>query len=745
MLPFYIILTLFGSLLCQEDVPPVDHTASLQLLHIIVRHGARTPISLYPNDPNVNYEYKEGNGQLTNTGKLQQYTLGKYFRERYANYISSNPRELVARSSQKDRTIISGLCHLAGLYAPKEEWQFSEELNWQPIRILTSPPKTDGLLYEGAVCPEAKAEQHRIRNSPEGEAYRSQFTELFNYVTNHSGMTVDDWETAADIFSTLKIEKSHNLIIPDWVTDEVYQKLQEIFHDSFYYSYKTTKVQRLRAGVLIGDMTNHMQERNTGQLNNLTKVYAYFTHDANIAALLNALKIFNGRAPPFCAAIVVEFHKIQDTSCVKVFYSNATNPESGEQRVHLMTLPDCGLACCPLDTFVAITRDLVPVDWEKECQLQTEDDSGNTEISRHGARTPIILYPNDPNKNHRYKEGLGQLTNTGKLQQYALGKYFRKRYHNFITSNPREVVARSSQTDRTITSGLCHLSGLYAPSKEWRFTEEINWQPIKILTSPRTKDKLLYAGAECPEADAELARIKNSPRVKVYKEQHKELFQYVSHRSGIMVDDWLGALLVFDAIKIHESNDASVPHWVTPRVYRQLEKITQDFFYYPFRTVKMQRLRAGPLIGDIVDRMRERDEGKLNNLTKVYAYFTHDANIAVLLNALKIFNGRAPPFCATVLIELHKMPDASCVKVFYSNATDPESGEQRVHLMTLPDCGLDCCPLPTFTDITRPLVPVDWEKECRLSNSSNSGYTSAWWIRLDLLFYIFALYINFSS
>ncbi|XP_067125391.1 testicular acid phosphatase homolog [Centruroides vittatus] len=365
-------------------------------------------------------------------------------------------------------------------------------------------------------------------------------------------------------------------------------------------------------------------------------------------------------------------------------------------------------------------------------------------ISRHGARTPIILYPNDPNKNHQYKEGLGQLTNTGKLQQYTLGKYFRKRYDHFITSNPREVAARSSETDRTIMSGLCHLSGLYAPSKEWRFTEEINWQPIKILTSPRTKDKLLYAGAECPEADAELARIKNGPEGKVYREQYNELFRYVSNQSGIMVDDWLGVLLVFDAIKIGESNNMRVPDWVTPQVHRQLEKITQDFFYYPFKTVKMQRLRAGPLIGDIVERMLERDNGKLNNLTKVYAYFTHDANIAVLMNALKIFNRQAPPFCATVLMELHKFGNCTCVKVFYSNATNPESGQQRVHLMTLPDCGLECCPLDIFVAITRPLVPVDWEKECQLSNSSNSGYDSASWIRLDLLFYILALYINFS-
>ncbi|XP_067125487.1 prostatic acid phosphatase-like [Centruroides vittatus] len=365
-------------------------------------------------------------------------------------------------------------------------------------------------------------------------------------------------------------------------------------------------------------------------------------------------------------------------------------------------------------------------------------------ISRHGARTPIILYPNDPNKNHQYKEGLGQLTNTGKLQQYALGKYFRWRYKNFITSNPREVEARSSETDRTIMSGLCHLSGLYEPSGEWRFTNVLNWQPIKILTSPPKQDKLLYVKPECPESDAEYDRILNSSEGKAFRKQHPDLFNYVSYYSGKTIDDWKDALFVIDAIKIEKSNHMVVPDWAIG-VYQQLEKIFDDFFYFAYKSVKMQRLRAGPLIGDILEHMKEKHEGKLNNLTKVYAYFTHDANVAALLSALKIFNGKAPPFCATVLMELHKFGDCTCVKVFYSNATNPESGQQRVHLMTLPDCGLECCPLDTFVAITQHLVPVDWENECKLpiaASTCTSGCEESLWPRKWMYYLLWLGFIN---
>ena len=42
-----------------------------------------------------------------------------------------------------------------------------------------------------------------------------------------------------------------------------------------------------------------------------------------------------------------------------------------------MTLTDCKLDCCPLDTFVEVTKDRVPVDWAAEC--------GNTHGSEFGS------------------------------------------------------------------------------------------------------------------------------------------------------------------------------------------------------------------------------------------------------------------------------------------------------------------------------------------------------------------------
>lgn len=377
MIVFGILFSLYGVCL-SRSVRSVEGNSieNLQLVSVISRHGDRTPITLYPNDPHENYEYIEGRGQLTTLGKRQHYKLGEYLRERYTPFITSNPREVRARSSAKDRTLASAQLNLAAFFRPNEDWTFIDDLPWQPIPIFSDPPKEDGMLYEGSFCPAAKLEQERIRDSPAGQEYISQFTEIFRHVTQHSGMNVTDWDSAADIFSTLAIEKRRGLELPEWVTEDVFNTLKAITQDSFRLSYNTTKIQRLRGGVVIGDVVKNMKEKLNGELDPMKKVFFYLTHDVNIAAVLNALGVFNDRAPPFCAAILIELYSPPEGSAfVRVHYSNSSTPETGEQSVHLLTLPGC-TSDCPFNEFVDLTSHVIPEDWKAECAPEPLHNSG---------------------------------------------------------------------------------------------------------------------------------------------------------------------------------------------------------------------------------------------------------------------------------------------------------------------------------------------------------------------------------
>ena len=94
-----------------------NHTSSEDNLYFVVttyRHGARYPF--------VNVDFF-GNGirhkgALTNYGAYQHLEIGKKYRERYSNFLDMNfnPKEMYIRSSDVERTVISTMKELEGLF-----------------------------------------------------------------------------------------------------------------------------------------------------------------------------------------------------------------------------------------------------------------------------------------------------------------------------------------------------------------------------------------------------------------------------------------------------------------------------------------------------------------------------------------------------------------------------------------------------------------------------------------------------
>lgn len=82
-------------------------------------------------------------GQLTSTGIEQQHRLGQYIRTRYDSILSSTftPREIVVRSTDYDRTLMSAQSNLVGLYPVMNI--SSDQVPIQPIPIHTIPTAED--------------------------------------------------------------------------------------------------------------------------------------------------------------------------------------------------------------------------------------------------------------------------------------------------------------------------------------------------------------------------------------------------------------------------------------------------------------------------------------------------------------------------------------------------------------------------------------------------------------------------
>ena len=94
-----------------------NHTSEEKNLYFVAttfRHGARFPfihVDFFGNG----IRYK---GKLTGYGGLQHYEIGKKYRERYSNFLDMNfnPKEMYIRSSDVERTVISTMKELEGLF-----------------------------------------------------------------------------------------------------------------------------------------------------------------------------------------------------------------------------------------------------------------------------------------------------------------------------------------------------------------------------------------------------------------------------------------------------------------------------------------------------------------------------------------------------------------------------------------------------------------------------------------------------
>ncbi|XP_042908639.1 lysosomal acid phosphatase-like [Parasteatoda tepidariorum] len=168
---------------------------------------------------------------------------------------------------------------------------------------------------------------------------------------------------------------------------------------------------------------------------------------------------------------------------------------------------------------------------------------------RHGDRAPEQLYPTDPNPASSWPLGLGSLTQLGKREHYLLGKLFRQMYQGFFTTKPTEVDAVSTDVDRCLASAEANFASFYAPTPEWKFVEDFDWQPIPITSIPVALDKFL-GSTNCPAFQKELNKELNSPTNQAFNAKHQKLYKYLTKYSGAQITDYLSARDLYDVLFI---------------------------------------------------------------------------------------------------------------------------------------------------------------------------------------------------
>lgn len=155
----------------------------------------------------------------------------------------------------------------------------------------------------------------------------------------------------------------------------------------------------------------------------------------------------------------------------------------------------------------------------------------------------------------------------------------------------------------------------------------------------------------------------------------------------------------------------SLPDW-THSVYPggDMAWIAAQSFATKTATPALARLKAGFLLKEILQRFSNKTANQLRPNRSMWMYSAHDTTVASLLDTLGLFDEpHSPPYTACVMLELRVHNGVPTVQVFYKNTTAP-----TVEPMVIPQCGTSCA-LSRMYELYEPVLPGDFEEECRLS------------------------------
>ncbi|XP_031828047.1 venom acid phosphatase Acph-1 [Nomia melanderi] len=350
----------------------VQAAPELQFLQIIFAHKPYAPISAVVDNENVSfpanltYEHFDfAPFNMPNEGKLNMYNLGVHLRDVYDGFLGENftSRVMKVRTAEYPLSIMSAQLVNAGLWPPSERDRWNDDLNWQPIPSDYVTAEEDTLLL-GQRCPSFRADMKEVLTSDGMKPVMLHHSPLFNFVSNHSGIEIDNPSEITLLYAVLETKASLNESLPYWAED--------IFPDGGMYNVtllqydllSQTPLQRqLNGGTLIKEMLTNTIEHIDGRISEERKLMMYSGNDRNIAGLLKSLDLWSPHIPNEAAAVIFETYFDNETEHYGIKINYYTGVEGDTIP---LTVPNC-TEICPLDTFLDMFFDLIPANAVSLC------------------------------------------------------------------------------------------------------------------------------------------------------------------------------------------------------------------------------------------------------------------------------------------------------------------------------------------------------------------------------------------
>ncbi|KAH7703738.1 esophageal gland cell secretory protein 21, partial [Aphelenchoides avenae] len=363
----------------------------LLLVQAIWRHGLRAPYKSFPNDPYQLAPWKNKSQSLTLIGMQQQVKLGQWLKKRYIEdlqFLSAHydSNEVYVRSSDTERTILSAMANMIGMYAESASAgvDYPDAFEWPagfvPIPVHTVHADKDAARIWGKRCPVQHQLERLVLQTPEYRALvnRTQGTmDRINEITGGNYTAYDAWQ----IKQVLEIEESFGLKVPEWslemrpwldAIDSAEVNISNAIGVAPFRGVDLAfEMPKVKGGPLLWELIGRMKVKakcQTGSGSDFfckLKFLAYSAHDMPMAALLRTLgmpRIDYDRDgyTDFCTIILVEQWRIGGTnnSYVKVLYRRMAE---GTLLDITKDVKGCDVAKCPLEVFVARSLKYQPI------------------------------------------------------------------------------------------------------------------------------------------------------------------------------------------------------------------------------------------------------------------------------------------------------------------------------------------------------------------------------------------------
>lgn len=139
------------------------------------------------------------------------------------------------------------------------------------------------------------------------------------------------------------------------------------------------------------------------------------------------------------------------------------------------------------------------------------------------------------------------------MQQYELGKFFRKRYASLLDNGiylRDNVYVQSTNVDRTLMSAEANLASFFPPRNTQVWNENLDWQPIPVHTAPEQVDYVLSGKRPCSRYTYAFEKYKKSPEYIAQLDKYQSLFAYLTRHTGKTIKSIKDARSIYNALFI---------------------------------------------------------------------------------------------------------------------------------------------------------------------------------------------------